>query len=311
MKKILFLSGLLTPLSVFAHVKWFVDSQEVTALSHGTVDFYSVASLPVLLWILIAVVVVYFFSYLDKKVEVSRKLVEFGRNHETGIHRVAQAILGIFLVTITLVWKIIIAPDYKVLTSLDYLLSGLQLAVGLMFIFNFKPRWASLGLGFLCLTLVFASGPVAFVENLMVFALAFYFYTVNSKNTKLPFSKNPLKVLRISTGIALILLAFTEKLLYPELSLQFLSVHSWNFMQTIFPWFSNKLFVLSTGFAEIIFGLLFIKGVMTRTTTVLIALFFACSVVTMLVSVGAWEVEDLVVYVAAILFVFYGGSKER
>jgi uncharacterized membrane protein YphA (DoxX/SURF4 family) len=82
-------------------------------------------------------------------------------------------------------------------------------------------------------------------------------------------------------------------------------------MSPILPWFTDKLFVLSTGFAEIIFGLLFIKGVMTRTTTVLIALFFACSVVTMLVYHGAWEAEDLVVYSAAILMLFYGSGKKE
>jgi uncharacterized membrane protein YphA (DoxX/SURF4 family) len=160
-------------------------------------------------------------------------------------------------------------------------------------------------------SLVYSSSVVAFLENTILFSLAIYFYAINTKNVSTWLDKHKLNIVRVGTGISLIVLAFTEKLLYPQLSLQFLATHNWNFMSPMFPWFTDKLFVLSTGFAEIIFGLLFIKGVMTRTTTVLIALFFACSVVTMLVFYGAWEVEDLVVYSVAILLLFYGNGKNE
>jgi uncharacterized membrane protein YphA (DoxX/SURF4 family) len=80
-------------------------------------------------------------------------------------------------------------------------------------------------------------------------------------------------------------------------------------MQIVFPWFTNELFVLSVGFAEIIFGVLFVLGYMTRITTILIAIFFAFSVTTMLMQFGIWEVEDLVVYSAAIIFLFFGGGE--
>jgi uncharacterized membrane protein YphA (DoxX/SURF4 family) len=81
--------------------------------------------------------------------------------------------------------------------------------------------------------------------------------------------------------------------------------------QSLFPWFTDKLFVLSTGFAEMIFGILFILGYITRITTVLIAIFFAFSVITMLTQFGKWEVEDLQVYSAAILFIFFGHGKTK
>jgi hypothetical protein len=35
------------------------------------------------------------------------------------------------------------------------------------------------------------------------------------------------------------------------------------------------------------------------------------SVTTMLVQFGEWEVEDLVVYVAAVLFIFYGHGRTK
>jgi uncharacterized membrane protein YphA (DoxX/SURF4 family) len=82
-------------------------------------------------------------------------------------------------------------------------------------------------------------------------------------------------------------------------------------MQPLFPWFTNNLFVLSTGFAELIFGVLFIFGYITRITTISIAIFFALSVVTMFLQFHAWEVEDLVVYSAAILFIFLGNGSKK
>jgi uncharacterized membrane protein YphA (DoxX/SURF4 family) len=82
-------------------------------------------------------------------------------------------------------------------------------------------------------------------------------------------------------------------------------------MQSLFPWFTDNLFVLSTGFAELIFGVLFILGYVTRITTIAIAIFFALSVVTMFIQFNAWEVEDLVVYAAAVLFLVYGHGRTK
>ncbi len=309
MKKLLLIGGLFAPLSVFAHVKWFVDTDASANVAYKT-DFYKLTSIEVFVWLVIAVVVLFVFSYLDKKINVNQKFLEFGKRNEKIIHRVSQAVLGVFLLTITILWKVILIPDHPIDTSLDFVLSYFQILFGLMFVFNYKPKYASLGLGLMCLGLLYLSGVVALLENAILFSLAVYFYSRSAKTNEW-IDKHKLNIVRVCTGVSLIVLAFTEKLLHPELSLHFLATHNWNFMSPILPWFTDKLFVLSTGFAEIIFGLLFINGVMTRTTTVLIALFFACSVVTMLVFHGAWEVEDLVVYSVAILLLFYGSGKNK
>jgi uncharacterized membrane protein YphA (DoxX/SURF4 family) len=310
MKKLLFLGGLMAPLSVFAHVKWFVDTSESANVPYET-GFYSVTSMEVFVWLVLCFVAVEVFTFLDKKVTVSEKFLAFGQRNEKVINRISQGIMGFFLVTITVLWKVVLIPDHPIANEYDFVLSYFQILFGLMLIFNFKPKYASLGLGVMTVSLVFLSGVVALLENTILLSLAIYFYAYNSKDLTGWVSKHKLNIVRVGTGVSLIVLAFTEKLLYPQLSLQFLATHHWNFMSPILPWFTDKLFVLSTGFAEIIFGLLFIKGVMTRTTTVLIALFFACSVVTMLVYHGAWEVEDLVVYSAAILMLFYGSGKKE
>ena len=70
--------------------------------------------------------------------------------------------------------------------------------------------------------------------------------------------------------------------------------------------FSATLFDGSDGH-----GILFVLGFLTRINTIMIAVFFACSVTTMLVQTGKWEVEDLVVYAAAILFIFFGAGTKK
>lgn len=307
------LGGLLLPFITHAHVKWFVDTQNVIDTFHTNTAFYTWGSKEVLIWSLIVLATVLVFSVIDRIISAPKGLVAFAAKHEWGINRVAQAVLGLFLISVSFLWNIIIVPDAHVVGNLSMFLQYVQVVIGLMYFFNVLPKVASIGLTAFCVGLIYSSGFVAFLENGILLSLAVYFFIVNSKPGEWAdrFNKHAVEIVRIGTGITLITLAFTEKFLYPELSLQFLEVHHWNFMAPLFPWFTNELFVLSTGFAETIFGILFIAGYITRITTVLIALFFGCSVVTMMIQSRAWEVEDLVVYSAAILFIFFGHGRTK
>lgn len=313
MKKIFSILSLLLPVCASAHVKWFVDSKEVVSDFHSQTVFYSWGSTEVIVWAVIVFAVVLFFGFIDRKIRAPKGLLSYGLRHEKGINRIAQIILGLFLVSVSVLWKIILVPEIPVVDTLTTVALALQGIMGLMFIFNFRVRAASALLLVFCLGLFMKEGVVVFLENTMLFALALYFFIEHSPEDSVVYKlhKHAVEIVRVGTGISLITLAFTEKLLYPELSLQFLQVHQWNFMAPFFPWFTNNLFVLSTGFAEIIFGVLFIMGYLTRTTTVLIATFFALSVVSMAVGFHMWEVEDLVVYSAAILFIFYGHGRTK
>lgn len=312
MKKILTLiasiAGLLVPVSALAHVKWFVDTEETISQLHGTIPFYSWKSPEVLIWCGITALAVLLFRKIDQITPVPAKLLAFGKRNKKTIHRTTEVILGIFLVTVSVAWKIVLAPNIHAMGTLLSALMITQAIIGGMFIVGVRVRVASVALLALCAAIGIYDGLEGLLENTILISLAFYFYIVHSpegSQTAIKWGPRALDIVRIGTGVSLIVLAFTEKLLYPELSLQFLSTHHWNFMQDIFPLFTDKLFVLSTGFAELIFGLLFIFGYVTRATTVLIAIFFATSVTTMLIQTGIWEVEDLIVYAAAILFIFF------
>ncbi len=299
---------------VSAHVKWFVDTEKVIGESHNQTPFYYLSSKEVIIWAIISIIVVLVFSILDRIIREPKKLLSFGEKYEVIIDRVAQGVLGLFLVTVGVIWKVVLIPEFPVTDSLSALLASIEIALGVMFVIGMYPRMASCALIILYTTLLFKVGPEAFFENIMLLTLAFYFLIKHSPKgaclNKL--NKHAVEIVRIGTGISLIIMAFSEKLSYPELGLSFLDVHNWNFMYNFgLTWFTNNLFVLSTGFAEMIFGVIFILGYLTRINTVLIASFFAASVITMAVQFGQWEVEDLVVYSAAILFIFYGHGKTK
>lgn len=311
---VLFLSFVSFIPTASAHVKWFVNTEEVIEKSHNVTPFYYLTSLEVIIWAIISILAVLVFSVLDRLIPEPKKLKAFAVRNRNIIDRAAQAILGLFLITVSLIWKIIIMPEFPVDDPFSATLQVVQTVIGIMFVINLKPRLASaLTLG-LCAILLYKVGLMAFAENLILVCLAIYFFIRHSPKNS-PFAvldKHAVEIVRVGTGIALIIMAFTEKLSYPELGLSFLDIHQWNFMYNMgLTWFTNNLFVLSTGFAEMIFGVIFILGYLTRINTVLIASFFAASVVTMAVQFGMWEVEDLVVYSAAILFVFFGHGQTK
>jgi uncharacterized membrane protein YphA (DoxX/SURF4 family) len=74
-------------------------------------------------------------------------------------------------------------------------------------------------------------------------------------------------ILRITTGLAVIAAALTEKLWNPALGAAFLAHHpSFNIFhaQLGLPWFTDDLFVLLAGIVEGIIGVLLVSGCLTR-----------------------------------------------
>ncbi|HEY4478034.1 MAG TPA: hypothetical protein VJB09_02050 [Candidatus Paceibacterota bacterium] len=291
-----------------AHVKWFIEEEEVEET-----HWYNFLDTPVVVWILIVLGVVLLGWFLNRIIKTPKKLTDFTEKYSVQIHRGAQILLGIFLlVTVEFFWGTIITPHISNTAPVRLIVGLIQYVIGIMFLFGFYPRIASGALMLLCLMLGYWSGVVVFAENLLLFSLALYFFIKSFKSGVLPvwLEAHALDILRVGSGICLIVLAFTEKLLFPEFALAFLANHDWNFMQGILPAFSDNLFVLSVGMSELIFGLLFTFGYLTRITTIFLALFLATSSVAMFVSVGDWEPGHVVIYAVALLFLFFGSDTK-
>lgn len=80
------------------------------------------------------------------------------------------------------------------------------------------------------------------------------------------YSPVALPVMRVFTGISILWLAFSEKLLNPQLAVAFLEGRpEFNFMRLLgFNWFTDELFVYAAAAVEATVGVLLIAGVLPR-----------------------------------------------
>jgi uncharacterized membrane protein YphA (DoxX/SURF4 family) len=297
-------------LTNFAHIKWFVDSNEILKTP---VEPYPWSITQVALLVLIAVIVISIGVYIERLFpEPPKKFLKKVNSIKPLIMRIFTVLIGLFLVVIGIFWSIVLAPEVSANANIvTQILRVIQIVCGVQLISGYKPTISAKLLAGLFLVTGLFAGPVFYAENILLLGSSMFIYTfyTESKPFKKKWSELALPVLRVTTGISLIAFALSEKLVHPELSQVFLGEHNWNMFSSFL---SDNAFIITAGLVEVIFGLLFVFGIATRIATISIASLFATSVVTMLVTKGQWEVEDLPVYAVAIVLIAYGsGTRLR
>ena len=175
------------------------------------------------------------------------------------------------------------SPNLSAEVGIPMYLCMAQFAIGLMLVLGVFARVAGLLLVVAWFLGIHYGGLEAMVEDIWVLSIAAFivimgndYFSILSVRALKPFVKKlhayALPVLRLGTGFTLLTLGFTEKILRPELGLNFLAQHDWNFMSSL--GFSDYLFVLMAGSTEALLGILLILGVMTRLTALVIAIIF-------------------------------------
>jgi hypothetical protein len=114
--------------------------------------------------------------------------------------------------------------------------------------------------------------------------------------------------LRVGAGLALIVVAFAEKLANPELALAFLADHpDLNVAQAIGLDWSDLRFIRVAGAIEVLFGLLLISGALPQAVVVIAGVPFNAS----LWFFGVNELlGHLPVYAAMLVLLVYGSDRE-
>jgi uncharacterized membrane protein YphA (DoxX/SURF4 family) len=209
----------------------------------------------------------------------------------------------LYFLFISFLWNVVLSPELVVTNLYTTFGWWVQIVLGVILLTTKAPRLAAFMLAALLVAFTPLLGVEGVLEQAILIGVVFVLWTLPRWNQEVR-SAWAIAMLRIMAGVSLVAMGFTEKILEPELSLAFLSLHHWNFM-SVFG-FSDSLFVLSTGFAEVLFGLLLITGFVTRITTIALALFFMLSVTSMAIGSGVWEAEDLIIYAAALTLVMYG-----
>jgi len=208
----------------------------------------------------------------------------------------------------------IIAAHYLVSSRVLVLLQYAQAIVALMLIFNLFPKSAASVLILIYTILATQVGLLEVLDYINIIGIAAYLILSNSKDENQQTFAVP--VLRVITGFTLVILAFSEKLLNPDIGLRFLTLNDWNFMQTIgITGYTNELFILSAGLVELLIGVVFMLGLLTRINTLVLLAFMITSNVTfMLQSSNPEAITEMaghapILAIALILLMSGAGQK--
>lgn len=303
----------LAPITSFAHVKWFAESV-------GTARPYQLTDIPVMVWIAVGLVIVFIGFLLEKRLHVPVWL----NDH---LSRLAPTVLSLASIGFGFAFLIfsyngfIFAPNLPAVGTFGNILLGLQALAGAMILLGAYERIGGLLIVVLFGLSIREYGAFEMLDTLEMVGMALYamiigrprWSLIEAEWIKHVFHKARsygVPLLRVATGLNLMVLGFTEKILAPELTHNFLSNYDWNFMQHAgFNFFTDYWFAFSAGFSEFLIGLFFVLGFVTRLTTIVLA----CFLVTTLTLLGPIELIGHLPHfsIAIVLLVLGAGARLR
>jgi len=311
MKKIILFGSLFIPLVSLAHVKWFAEPQK-------KMDSYRIADGPVIFSIIVVLAIIAVGVFLEKKLRVPERLNNYIEKWASGILSIAS--IGFGLAFLIFSYNgFIFAPNLLAVGQAGNSMLLLQAIAGAMILFGFYERIGGLLVVILFSLGIKEYGGVEMLDTLEMLGFAFYAMIIGRPKWKIKdtellkkythhIHEYGLPILRAGTGLNLIVLGFTEKIFSPSLTDNFLSVYNWNFMQMLgFEAFSNYWFAFAAGVSEILFGVFFMLGLVTRITTLALTVFL----VTTLYLLGPIELIGHLPHfsIAAVLLILGSGSR--
>ncbi|MEO5953353.1 MAG: hypothetical protein ABIQ44_12880 [Chloroflexia bacterium] len=265
---------LVAPQVVSAHEKWFVDGGSYP------VRWELLFSWPVLAALVVGAGALVVLAVLRRVVGDP-----FWPNPDwlKPINSSAQAVVGI-QTAISLVFMTVQGWLFAPKLNLPDGVGGILLSVIMLFVaWTLITGWLSrLGGGLLIMLVVVALliFPPAFVLEQALFVGIGGYFLIMGRGLFRPagevvkrldafwskYKRHAIPIMRIGTGVSILTLAFTEKLLNPDLALAFLRDYpNFNFMHLLgFDWFSNELFIFAAGAVETAVGLMLIAGILPR-----------------------------------------------
>ena len=265
---------LIVPSTAYAHEKWFVDD------SAYPLQFDLLFSLPVAVSIVVSALALVLLVVIRG---VVRDPLFPDPPWLQPVNASIPAVLGI-QTAISLVYMAVqrwlLAPTLAVTPDvIGITLLGLQLLVSLTFITGWFTRLGGAVLiGLVLVAALFF--PLSLVAEQLLFVGIGIYFLIRGRGLFQPYgalsrrasafwrryARAALPVLRIFTGLSILWLALSEKLLNPKLALAFLDTRpEFNFMRLLgFTWFSDELFVYAAAAVEATVGILLIAGVLPR-----------------------------------------------
>ena len=271
--RVLVLVSALAPVPVLAHEKWFTDAStypvRLGLLWSGPTALAVAAGAGVVLalWLLRWIVGgdnlwprIGFLRRFDPAAPVVIAI-------QTGIALIFMAV-NLF----------VLAPNLHVpFSAWGLIVAGVQVAIAFTFISGALTRVGGGALLLVVLLVGLVFGPAAMLEQSLYAGIGIYMLLQGrglidpqrSAPERVPFVRYrpyALTILRVLTGFSIVVLAFTEKLLNPDLGVAFLQDYPhFNIARTLgVTWFTDVRFVLAAGMVELAVGAALMSGILPR-----------------------------------------------
>ncbi|GAC1387542.1 MAG: hypothetical protein NVSMB33_17160 [Ktedonobacteraceae bacterium] len=261
------------PTIASAHEKWFADGQKYPP------QFALFFTLPVLLMIGLSCLGVALLAGIRVLVGGDNRFPNIGflRYYDRSNQVILAVQTAISLIAVAVGLRIF-APNLLVGSSpLGFLLAGAEIFVAFSFISGLLTRIGAVALIGLFFFSFFLYPVWAVLEQTVYVGIALYLLIMGRGLVKPGPHREPLSafarywriaplLLRVGAGTSIVVLAFTEKLLDPQLALAFLKTHpNFNVAQLIgLTWFTNERFILAAGAVELTIGLALISGILPK-----------------------------------------------
>jgi uncharacterized membrane protein YphA (DoxX/SURF4 family) len=298
----------ITPLAAWAHVKWFAE--EVVYVRP-----YHITDVPVIMGGIAVVLMVCIGIYLEKKLPVPKKFHNIIALLAPRVLSVASIGFGLAFIIFS-INGFIFAPNLPAHGGVGTLMLIIQGIAGVMILFGWYERFGGILLLVLFGLGIHQHGLLEMLDTLEMIGFALYAMIIGRPLWKIAetdmfelvthhIHTYGYPLLRIGVGFNLIVLGFTEKILTPSLTQNFLTTHSWNFMSRF--GMTDYWFSFAAGLSEILFGLFFVLGLVTRITTLALAVFL----LTTLYLLGPMELIGHLPHfsIAVVLLVLGSGSR--
>jgi uncharacterized membrane protein YphA (DoxX/SURF4 family) len=262
---------MLQALKYSAHIKWFVD---VPAPSHSYPKLSE--SLIIFLLVIIGLFALWMINSYMNKSGLNRQISLSLKNYVQFVTPLIRY-LAVLILILNLVNSDLLSPNlaadgtiFSSIVFLNFCIIVILLSLG------YRIKVAAVLLFFTYISFAINVSIVAALDHLEYAGMAGYLFLATADKWSLDykFKKNnsdfdnfpnyALSFYRVSLGIGISILAFSEKLIDLSLSQEFLANYNWNFLS--FMGLTNRNFIIMAGIVELLIGLSLILNWATRLT---------------------------------------------
>lgn len=265
--------------TALAHTKWFAD---------GALPPYSTTeplNLYIQVWAGIIVTVILAAAFLQRFRWLELPSLNPPRAHS--FERAASGftmMVGAYFV-IAGSHEYFLTPNLSVESGLPFIFILVQILVGLALLIGLGARIAAIVLALTWVASFWFTGFILGIENVWLLSTTAFIALMGNDYFSLysnsflrqllaPIKRYALSILRLGTGLTLMVLGLSEKIMAPEYGINFLNLYDWNFMAILGLPYSDLLFTISAGSVEFLFGALIALGLLTRLTVFVVTIVF-------------------------------------